>query len=157
MGLPVAIAAAGVQLVGAGMQMYDNSVAETQRAENANYNRHLALDAAADSIARGFQDSARTRMAATQTIARQSVAFGASGVDGSVGTAAEAQGATRMMSELDAKTQENNAFREAWGFQTKAQQIRRQSQLDHQAYIGKQWGTALGGIGSAAASFATFL
>jgi hypothetical protein len=139
MGLPVAIAAAGVQLVGAGMQMYDNSVAETQRAENANYNRHLALDAAADSIARG------------------SVAFGASGVDGSVGTAAEAQGATRMMSELDAKTQENNAFREAWGFQTKAQQIRRQSQLDHQAYIGKQWGTALGGIGSAAASFATFL
>lgn len=132
---------APLNLLGTGINLANEN---NDTAENVK----LAHAAAADAIARGNADAARARMQATQMIARQKVAFASSGVDASVGTAAEAGASTRMFSELDAQTLKNNAAREAWGFKKQAAAMERQQDLRNRGGMVSAGGTALGGIGS---------
>lgn len=141
------IAQALMQGLGTVLELQDNQVAEYQNQINAEENQRLARQAAADSVVRGNQEAARIRAAATQMIARQQVAFGASGVDGTVGTAADVAGGTAALAELDALTAQNNAAREAWGFRRQEDLIRRQAKLDKMKHSSRQAGTALGGTG----------
>ncbi|MFA5943194.1 MAG: hypothetical protein WC876_01870 [Candidatus Thermoplasmatota archaeon] len=120
------------------------------KAKESADNQALANRAAADAIARGNQDAGRTRMATTQLIARQKVAFAASGVDPTVGTPADVAASTAMFGELKAKTDENNAAREAFGFKTYGLKYQQQAQLDQTRATNQEVGTALGGLGKLA-------
>lgn len=79
---------------------------------------------AVDSLRRGSFLGGLQRMEGSRTIARQQVAYEASGVDSTVGTPAQMAGATRLVSELDAQTLQNNAAREALGHTTTADNYR---------------------------------
>lgn len=63
-------------------------------------------------------EAGKLRSQGSQLIARQKVAYANSGVDATVGTPASVMADTRLMSELDAQTAENNAANEVWGFKT---------------------------------------
>lgn len=149
-----AVAQGALAVTGTALELQDNQVEGYQNQINLEENKRLALQAAADAVIRGSQEAARTRMAATQMMGRQKVAFGASGVDATVGTAAQVQAGTRMMSELDALTLENNAVREAWGYRSQAEHFGRQAKLDELRYQNQQLGTALGGVGRVGSSVA---
>jgi len=79
---------------------------------------------AADTLRRGSFVAGLKRMEGTATIAQQKVAYEASGVDSTSGTAAQVAASTRIVSELDAKTLENNAVRAALGHTEAATQHR---------------------------------
>lgn len=90
---------------------------ERQAAEQEAFrNQRAAETAADDALARGRQEAGRYRMEGSRLIAAQRVAYATSGVDASVGTPVDTMLDTRQASELDARTAENNAAREAWGF-----------------------------------------
>ena len=82
----------------------------------------LANRQAMDAVSRGNYEAGLHRMKGTLTIGAQRAAAGASGVDSSSGTAAEVFADTRVMSELDALTTQNNALREAWGYKVQSSQ-----------------------------------
>lgn len=116
-------------------------------------NAALAASAAADAIARGNQEAGRTRTDTTKLVAEQNVAYANSGVDPTVGTPASVMADTRAMGELDAKTLENNAAREAWGFRTYGMKYNQQAALEAARTQNKVAGTMLGGLGRAASGF----
>lgn len=117
--------------VGGSMSLSDKWAAESDKAEE------LRLDAlgkdreAADAIGRGRKEAGVKRMQATQLIAKQRQAYIASGVDPTVGTAANVMADTRLMTAHDARTAEDNAYREAFGHKKEAANLRRdQKKLD---------------------------
>lgn len=116
-------------------------------------NAKLALSAAADAVARGNQEAGRARIQASQLIAKQQVAYANSGVDPTVGTPTNVMADTRMMSELDAKTIENNAAREAYGFRKYGIQYQGQASLEASRQRYRTASTILGGLGRGAAAF----
>lgn len=124
-----------------------------QAQKQARENAKLADRAASDAIARGTHEAGLARMAGTQTIGAQKVAYVASGFDPSVGTPANVAAQTRAISEMDALTAENNAAREAWGFKTQARRIREGAQTELEGLTMKQVSTALGGAGRLAAHY----
>lgn len=103
--------------------------AEDDRAMQANF---LQLNRAAqrqdslaiDALARGSWAAGQQRQEGSRVVAEQKVAYEASGVDSTVGTAQQVSDGTRMMSELNAATVMNNARREALGHSEAAQQYR---------------------------------
>lgn len=143
MGVPLAA-------LGTAFQITDLFGEAQQSRDNAYENKKTALSAAADAIARGDQEAAKVRGEGRQLGARQKVAFAASGVDATVGTAAEVQAGTAMMSELDAARVRNNAAREAWGLKKQGRQIEEQEVLNQRRYQSQMVGTALGGAGKIA-------
>lgn len=114
-------------------------------------NKLLAYSAATDAEVRGGKEAGQTRSAASQLIAQQKVAYANSGIDPTVGTAADVMADTRAMSELDAQTLKNNAAREAWGFRRHGLKYGQQAGLEAARASNKQAGTVLGGLGRAAA------
>lgn len=124
--IPLGVAA-GAAIVGAGLNLYGGHLeAEAQLQEGAYANKaaranaRVSRVAASDAYTRGAQQAGARRMAASQQISQTRAAFGASGVDSSVGSPLHAMADVRMMSELDAQTTKNNAAREAWGLQVQA-------------------------------------
>lgn len=91
-----------------------------QQAEFQDANKSLSEQRAGDALLRGNRDAGTQRMKGSQIIGAQKVGFAAGGVDVSTGSAAQTMADTRMMSELDAQTIENNAAREAWGHKVQA-------------------------------------
>jgi hypothetical protein len=96
------------------------------------------------------EDAGRVRSAGTQTIAKQATAYTASGVDASQGTPLSVMADTRLMSELDARTLENNAARKVRGFREQ----KRQSEVEYRTRIAEQEqegvNSMLSGIGDVA-------
>lgn len=119
MGAIASIAQMGVA-IGAGN---DQATAKLQDAEA---NQGLADKAAADSMLQGNLQASQILQKGTQVAGAQKVGYVASGVDPSSGTALDAAGQTGYLSELDAKTAENNAAREAWGFKAQSAKFQRQ-------------------------------
>lgn len=115
--------------------------------KQAQDNEKLAQRAAVDALQRGAVEAGQARMNTTRLIAEQNTAYANSGVDPTVGTAAQVQASTRATGEMDARTLENNATREAWGFRTYGDQYRQQAQLDVQRGNNHQAATLLGGTG----------
>lgn len=115
-------------------------------------NARLAQTAASDATQRGARESGQARMQGTRVEGAQRVAYAASGVDGTVGTAAKVAGDTRAISELDAKTLENNAAREAWGFKTFGTKYQAQAALEATRGKYRTASTLLTGAGQLAAS-----
>lgn len=117
--------------VKAGMNIATTAVAESQDDLTLQRNGQqltkgaMREDALAiDTLRRGAVAGGLARMQGTSVIAQQKVAYEASGVDSTVGTPAQVAAGTRMVSELDAQTLQNNAAREALGHATTADQYR---------------------------------
>jgi hypothetical protein len=83
-------------------------------------NAMLAKAQAADAIARGNQDANGVLRQGRLVGGAQLAAYGAQGLDTSVGSPAAVMANDRALSALDAITIRNNAAREAWGFETEA-------------------------------------
>lgn len=148
--LIVAGIAAGVSLLGniiggAGQKSQADAQAAADEA-NARLLRQRALEVQQE----GQRQSGRARMAGSQAISGQKVAFAANGVDSTSGTPLALMADSRMMSELDAITLRNNAAREARGLQTQAYGLERQAKAAHRAGNWALGGSIIGGLASSA-------
>lgn len=84
------------------------------------------LDAqAGDAIERGQQEEQRHRSAVSKLKGSQRARLAAQGIDINSGSAADLQMETEILGEIDARTIRSNARREAWGFTTQADLVRR--------------------------------
>lgn len=135
----------GSSFEGAGINQELFGLAAEYRAKDVESaeNQRVAMRAKADALAIGAREAGRVRQQGGQLIEEQKVAYAASGVDPTQGTPASVMADTRLMSELDAQTLSNNAFREALGFQSKADEIGRQRVVDKQRYQSKRDSTQL--------------
>lgn len=122
--------------------------------KQADRNTAMANAAATDALARGALDAGAARMAGSEAAAQQRVAFTNSGVDASVGTAANVQAGTKARAELDALTQENNAAREAWGYKQHGLDFQTQAGINASRRGREIAGTALGTAGSITSAYA---
>ena len=139
-----------VGLIGSGVKAFGDSQQLGAKATADQQNQRIAEIQAADALQRGAYHAGQIRMRAGQIVGQQRAAYGASGVDANTGSAARVQVATRAMGELDAQTAQNNAARQAWGYNVTAQQYGEQAGLDRQAQGQAATGALLGGIGQAA-------
>lgn len=132
----------------------DSAIGEGKvRAKQAQQNKDLADRAAADALARGAGEAGKMRAAGSDLAAQQMVAFANSGVDASVGTAANVQASTKAKAELEALTLENNAAREAWGYKKHGLQFETQAGIDAARRNREAAGTLLGAAGGAFNSY----
>lgn len=117
-----------------------------QKLQDAQANKDIASKGAVDSMMQGYLQASQVRQKGTQTVGAQKVGYVASGVDPSSGTPLDAAGQTGYLTDLDAKTAENNAAREAWGFKKQAQKYQRQIDYlptqNNEAIAGTVLGTA---------------
>lgn len=125
-------------------------IAEGKQAEA---NKKLADDAAADALQRGAKEAGAVRMAGSELAAAQALAFTNSGVDASVGTAASVQSGTRARANLDALTAANNAAREAWGYKKHGLAFEAQAGINASRRNRELAGTVLGSIGSGVSEY----
>lgn len=116
-------------------------------------NTKMANDAASDALRRGVGEAGEYRAAGGQVASSQFVAFTNSGVDATVGTAANVIGATRAKAELEALTIENNAAREAWGYKKHGIAFQTQAGLNSSRRNREIAGTVLGSVGNGMSAF----
>lgn len=102
---------------------------------------------AADTLQRGAVETGRQRSVGSATAAQQRTAYAASGVDPTVGTAAQVQANTQGAAEIDAQTIKNNAAAEAWGFEQAKQRTFQEQRAKYEAQDRKLAGSLLGGYG----------
>jgi hypothetical protein len=109
-------------------------------------NIRLSQYAEQDAVARGAEAEGASRIEGTKLADEQAFLYANSGVDASVGTAANVVASTRMQSEKDALTIRNNAAREAWGQSKTTERLRRQKDVNLQRSGDKLNATILGGL-----------
>lgn len=114
----------------------------------ADDNAQLAAAAAADALHRGEIESAKLRLRGSQAASQMQAAYAAGGVDATVGTPADMQQYQAAVTELDAQTAENNAWREAFGFQKQKQGFERQRQKLRQEHQAEQDAYSLNQVGT---------
>lgn len=94
------------------------------------------------------------RVRTGQAIGTQRSAQAANGIDVNSGSAAQLQDDTAMLGELDALTIQNNAAREAYGYQVQANQDIKNARQALSNGKTAATGSILGGFGKAFGSFA---
>lgn len=153
MGGPAKLAGAGLDVAGMFLTLISNEQQSRFEQQQARENATLADRAAADALQRGGLEAGKVRVQGGQLAAQQQAAYAASGVDPTVGTAANVSADSRAMAELDARTAENNAAREAWGFQVQAKRLREGAEREAAALPLRQVSTVLTGAGRVASRF----
>lgn len=143
-------------VAGTGLELSAEIQESDARRNELRNNARLADLAATDATSRGMSEAGKQRMAGSQLVAKQFVGYANSGVDPTQGTAARTQEWTRAVSELDAQTLQNNAAREAWGFKTKANEMRTEEVNERRRSENRRWGTVLGGVGRLAGQFGSY-
>lgn len=120
-------------------------------------NATVAEQQAADSIARGAQDTYQHRAGVRKLIGAQRAAIAGSGVDISTGSAVDVQMEAARLGAIDEMTIRNNAAREAWGYKVEAANYRNQAVLGKyaaknaaQGLRNEAWGTLLSGAANIA-------
>lgn len=116
----------GVQGIGTGMKASAQVSAGNAAQAQANENARLLDLQATDAITRGNEAERRYRLGTTQFISSQRAGFAGQGVDVNSGSAAATQAESAGLGELDALTIRTNAAREAYGFNVRAIDTRRQ-------------------------------
>lgn len=126
----------------------DNDAAHSEWADT---DRKLSYDARQATLA-GQAQAQRVRERGSQLIAKQKTAYTSSGIDASSGTALSVMSDTRLMSELDAQTVENDAARKVWGYRLERDRAKKNltsklASIDREAAasILNGFGQALGG------------
>lgn len=91
-------------------------------------NAAMSDAAAKDALNRGSIGAAREQQKGAVVEGEQKAAYGASGVT-LAGSPSEVMADTSYFTDLNVQTTMNNAAREAWGYRTKAGQIRSQANM----------------------------
>ena len=139
-------------LLGIAADMFDMQAQTNAYIENSKeLERSARLEDAnaVDSLARGAIAAGQARMRGTLLGAKQRVAYAASGVDASTGTAAGVVASTGIYSELDARTLSNNALRESLGHKEVGRKYRLQRQQLEREQRARETKYALGFTGEA--------
>lgn len=157
---PVTAALSGgstlLNLAGAITGAQDAKVQADEEALALDENAKLARRAAVDAIYRGEREGAARRGEATKIVAQQAALFGASGIDGSTGSAAALAADSRVQAELDAKLLRHNAKNEAYGLRRQAYDLRRQARRTRERGQKEGEGSLLGGLGGFASGATEF-
>lgn len=148
-GVSIASAAAstGLGVASAVMSANAQSAAGAASEAQAKRNSLLANISAGEALARGGAAAGRARMAGSQVVGEQRLAYSRSGVDVNSGSAGAMQTQARMFSEMDAQTARLNAAREAWGFKTQSAEFLTQGQMAREQAASGVTGTLLAGGG----------
>ena len=128
----------------------DAAFQEQSAIQSQEWNRaRIAAEAqAADALTRGASQAGRVRLQAGQLEGQQRVAYALSGVDASSGSAASTINSSRLFSELDAATVQNNAAREALGYRRVIQGLETQAKAARANATARETGRTLDMIGS---------
>lgn len=143
--MSLAYVAVAASVIATGISTY-SAIQQGQAAKNAaDYNADVQRKAAAMETQRGATEAAEHRQKVKQMISRQNAAFGASGVEGSTGSAADVMTETAGMGELDALRIVNNSQRQAWGLESQARIGEYEGKVAYQQGIMKGTATLLNG------------
>lgn len=125
-----------------------NAIGQQAGFQLAEDQENIALSkyAEADAVARGAQAEGEARQAGTQLADTQAFLYANSGIDASVGTAANVVASTRAESERNALTVRNNAAREAWGHEKTTSKLKRQKDVNLARSSEQMTSTILGGL-----------
>jgi hypothetical protein len=152
--------------VSTGLTMMGQAQQASAARDRANYqaaiarnNQTIAQYQKADALKRGEVAKQEHRQKVIQLKGKQRAALAASGFDVNSDDALDILADTAEIGELDALTIENNAKREAWGFEIEGQNASNQATLyDYEAAnqnpLTAQAGTLFSGIGSVADKWA---
>lgn len=97
------------------------------QADLAEHNARMAEMGARQALFSGQRQAAARSLQAGQLLSAQKAAQAASGVDLSVGSAAEVRAGTELFKEADVNQIEANALMQAWGYRTQAADYRAQA------------------------------
>lgn len=85
-------------------------------AQEAKRSAKQAGVAAQEALLQGEQEAGVARMRGAEMVARQQLAYSASGFDASTGTPSDVAAGTMLWTELDARIAKNNAIRRSLGY-----------------------------------------
>lgn len=94
------------------------------QAQQLEFNAGVADLQAADALQRGREEEQQFRTQVRGMVATQRTGFAGQNVDISSGSAADVQGDTAYLGELDARRIRANAQREAWGYGVQGEDLR---------------------------------
>lgn len=136
---PAALGIAAIAMVAAGAATgaYAQYKAGQVQNEMAKRNAAMARQAAADAKERGAREEEKVRRRTSALIGRQRAIIGGSGLSLESGSALNVLADTEMLGELDAQTVQNNAAREAFGYEVQAQNFVFEGEL---AEFAGNWG-----------------
>jgi hypothetical protein len=137
--------ALGAVAAGTAVKTGANYAAGQTNANTLDANARLADQAAGDAVIRGRFAEGKTRMDGSRLAAKQTVAYGAAGVDAGVGSPLDVLNDTSLMTEQDAQMHRLNASREAWGYESQATSMRKQAKNTRDAGVWGAFGDILGG------------
>lgn len=118
--LSLTIAATAVAALGQGVSAIGAHQQGKYEAKVAGANAKAESARAADAINRGSEESRRYQRRLAQEMGQQNAALAANGIDIGFGTAADVRGDTAMLGREDVITINENARREAMGFDINA-------------------------------------
>lgn len=119
----------------------------------AKINERRAELQAQDAIERGDKEASAFGGKVRQMVGTQRAGYASQGVVVDGGTAADVQAETRQMGAEDVQTIRNNAFREAMGFKSQAQDYAMQARMSKYSAMAQSGQTLLaGGMASAQAA-----
>lgn len=136
-------------IVGAGFQMDAEAKATAAKVQEDKVNQQLQLGMAGSVLQRGAWEAQQSLLKGDQVAGQARADFAASGVDANSGSAAAIQAQSKAMAGLDATQAQNNAARQAWGYQVTANQYGAQQGIDKELGQDQEIGTALGAAGGA--------
>ncbi len=113
-------------------------------------NIRLSQYASQDALQRGGAAEGAARTEGSKLVAEQGLAYSNSGVDASVGTAADVQTYTSARAETNALALKNNAIREAWGHDKTTASLVRQKDVNINRANSQLTSTILGGLSDGA-------
>lgn len=143
-----ASAGVGMMGVGAGLKALGQVQAGNEQDKILHRNADIADAQAQDALTRGKINEKKMRRQTEQTIGSQRVNLAAQGVEINSGSALDTQADAAYLGELDAKTIQTNAKKEAWGYKTQADNLRYQGRVAKKEGDLGAFNTILGGAGS---------
>lgn len=139
-----------MSFIGAALAWDSTSKQINREIQASDENAQISAAAAADALRRGNMEAGKLRMQGTLAASEAAVAYQTSGIDATVGTAAENQGAIAAGAELDAQVAANNAAREAWGLRRQKTGFERDKQAGRDKYQAAQTSYSLTQVGTVA-------
>ena len=138
----------GLMAAGTLMSAYSSIQEGKSAEEQAKYNARMAEIQADDARARGAVEANKVRQDTKRAIATQQTQLAANGVDTASGSSLTLMSDTARAGEIDAKTAEVNAMREAFGYQSQAESYRFSGKAAKQNAYGSAVGSLLTGAGN---------
>lgn len=140
---------AGASLIG-GIAAADANAREGEaNAAELERSARQAESARLDAFRQGQLAVGRKRLETGRVMGAQAVAFAASGIDGTTGTAAQVAADSERMGELDALQLKANAYREAYGFSEQARGLRLRAAQTRRNTEANVFNAGAGGVGGA--------